>query len=100
MINEMVREISQYSNGTYMRMEWAHEGLILGGVVDTIYQTDNGKIEGTPSYKEYYACAFRIKRVFENANNSVYPVGSLLEITPDTAPTKITLEDGSIVWRM
>lgn len=98
MMNEMVRAVSQYKNGTYMRLEWSHEGLILGATIDTIYETDNGKIEGTPSYKEFYACAFRIKRVFENANNSVYPIGSLLEVSVDTAPSKITLEDGTIVW--
>lgn len=99
-MNDMMQEISQFPNGTYLRMTWAHEGLILGGTIDTIYETDNGRIEGTPSYREYYACAFRIKRVFENPNNSVYPEGSLIEISPDTAPTMIALEDGSLVWRM
>lgn len=99
-MDDMMRAISQYPNGTYLKLEWAHEGLILGGTIDTIYETDNGKIEGTSSYREYYACAFRIKNVFENPNNSVYPTGSLIEISPDTAPTSIALEDGTIVWRM
>lgn len=98
MIDELIQAISQYPNGTYMQLSWPHEGVTLGCVLDTIYETDNGKLEGTSLYKEYYACAFRIKRVIENANNGAYPTGSLMEIYRDTAPTYIVLETGEMVW--
>lgn len=100
MMNAMIRAISQHPNRTYLQLEWAHEGLVLAGTIDTIYETDNGKLEGTPSYREYYACAFRVKYVLANAGNGVYPAGSLIEIHQDTAPTKITLKDGSVVWQV
>lgn len=99
-MNEMIKAISQYPNGTYVKLEWTHEGLILGGVIDTIYETDNGKLEGTSAYREYVACAFRVKQVLQNSGNSVYPVGSLLEISEETAPTIISLEDETVIWQM
>ena len=99
-MNDMIKTLSLYPNGTYIKLEWAHEGLVLGGVIDTIYETDNGKIEGTSLFREFRAFAFRVKAVLQNDNNGAYPVGSLLEISPETVPTAIYLQDDTVVWRM
>lgn len=98
--DDLIRAIGKYPNNTTVIMEWFQEGLTLLGTISTIYETDNGKVEGTPSYCEYYACAFRVKSVMENLGRGVYPPGSLIEISADTAPNSITLEDGTIVWEM
>ena len=97
-MNEMLKAISQYPNGTYLKLVWPHEGLILGGVVETIYETDNGRIEGTSNYREYYACAFRVKQNIQNTGTLSYPYNTLLEISPETAPVMISLEDDTIIW--
>ena len=41
-IDDMVREISKYPNGTYLKIEWENSQLVLEGIIDTIYETDNG----------------------------------------------------------
>ncbi len=99
-MDDMIKVISQYPNGTYIKLEWTHESLVLGGTIDTIYETDNGKIEGTSLYREFSAFAFRIKNVLQNDNNSAYPIGTLLEISPDTAPSVIYAEDDTVIWRL
>lgn len=99
-MNEMIKAVSQYANGTYIKLEWSHEGLVLGGIIETIYGTDNGKIEGTSLYREFHAMAFRVKRVIRNDNNSAYPAGILLEISPETSPTAIKFEDDTVIWKM
>lgn len=97
-MDEMLKAISQYPGGTYLKIEWASANLLLGGILDTIYQTDNGKPEGTSLFHEFYACAFRIKEVLQNASGTPYPVNSLMEISMEAPPTRITLQDDTVVW--
>lgn len=99
-MNDLLMVLSKYPNGTYLKLAWPHEGLILGGTIETIYETDNGKMEGTSLYQEYYACAFRVKKSIQNTGTLSYPYNTLLEISADTAPAMISLEDDSIIWPM
>lgn len=98
-MDEMLRAISSYPNGTYLQIEWADAGVILGGVIDTIYQTSNGYQEEISSFREYYACAFRIKDVIKNMSGNAYHANSLMEISMEAPPTTITLRDDKIVWK-
>ncbi|MBE5865627.1 MAG: hypothetical protein E7292_05345 [Lachnospiraceae bacterium] len=97
-ISDMLLALSQYPNGTYIKLVWPHEGLVLGGIIETIYETDNGKREGTSMYREFYACAFRVKKTIQNTGSLSYPYNAILEISPDTAPMMISLEDDTIIW--
>ncbi len=49
----MVREISKYPNGTYLKIEWENSQLVLEGIIDTIYETDNGLEEDDAGYMEF-----------------------------------------------
>ncbi len=97
-MDEMMKEISQYSNGTYLRVEWECGQLVLEGKIDTIYESDNGLEEDDDGYKEFYACAFRVEKIISNENNKSIVLNSLIEISIENQPTKITLKDGNILW--
>ncbi len=98
-MDEMMREISKYANGTYLKVEWGNGKLVLGGRIDTIYESDNGLDEDDAGYKEFYACAFRIDKIFKNPKDTIYEVGSLIEISVENKPTLITLQSGSMLWK-
>ena len=97
-MDEMMKEISKYANGTYLKVEWESGKLILDGRIDTIYESDNGLDEEDAGYKEFYACAFRVENILENSKDTICTVGSLIEISVENQPTLITLQNGSIVW--
>ncbi len=98
-IDDMVREISKYPNGTYLKIEWENSQLVLEGIIDTIYETDNGLEEDDAGYMEFYACSFRIEKIIKNVSNRNYNIGSLMEISIENPPVIITLHDGSIIWQ-
>lgn len=98
-MDEMLRAVNEYPNGTYLRIEWEDANVLLGGVIDTIYQTNNGHPEGTSTFREYYAFAFRIKDVIKNMSGNAYSENSLMEISMETPPTSITLRDERPVWK-
>lgn len=93
-----MREISKFPNGTYLKVEWENGQLVLGGKIDTIYESNNGLAEEDDEYLEYYACAFRIEDVFKNLKDTIYNAEELIEISIGNSPTLITLYDGSFVW--
>ena len=95
-MDDMMKEISKYPNGTYLRVEWDNGQLALDGTIDTIYESDNGLDEEDTAY----ACAFRVKKIVRNENDIDYAVDSLIEISIENQPTRITLLDGSIVWEI
>lgn len=98
-MDEMLKAISHFPNGTYLKLEWINANVILGGIIDTIYQTDNGKPENTSTFREYYACAFRIKDIIQNMSSIQYSINSLMEVSMEAPPSKITLQNDVIVWR-
>ena len=97
-MDEMIKQISNYSNGTYLKVEWEYGQLVLEGKIDTIYESDNGLDEDDDGYKEFYACAFRIEKIISNEINKSIVLNSLIEISIENTPTKITLQDGNILW--
>lgn len=98
-MDEMMKVISRYSNGTYLRVEWDNGQLVLEGKIDTIYESDNGLEEEDDEYKEFYACAFSVENVLNNLKNKECHTGRLVEISMENEPTLIALDDGNIIWR-
>lgn len=99
-MDDMMKEISQYPNGTYLKVEWNNGQFVLDGEIDTIYESDNGLDEEDANYREFYACAFRVKSIVRNLKNIDCVVDSLIEISIENQPTQITLLDGSILWKI
>lgn len=98
-MDEMMAALSRYPNGTYVKIEWTASNLILGGVIDTVYQTDNGLPSVVPDYREYFAAAFRIKDVYMNNSGNAYTPRMVMEVSYLACPSKITLEDETLVWQ-
>ena len=97
-MDELMRAISKYPNGTYMKIEWDSALLALGGVIETIYQTDNGMPETASMYREYYAAAFRIKHILKNGSGQTYSSNMAMEVSMLTAPSRVFLENDTLIW--
>ena len=98
-MDEMMKAINKYANGTYLKVEWENGQLVLEGKIDTIYESNNGLEEDENGYKEFYACAFSVENIVNNLKECHIDIGGLIEISIENEPTLITLEDGSIIWR-
>ena len=98
-MDKMMQEIGKYSNGTYLKVEWENGQLVLEGIIDTIYESDNGLDEEDDNYKEFYACAFRIEKVCKNSMDKACEINNLIELSIENQPTLIALQDGSIIWK-
>lgn len=98
-MDEMMKAISKYANGTWLKVEWENGQLILEGIIDTIYESNNGLEEEDEGYKEFYACAFNVEKVINNSKDKECQKGALIEISIENEPTLIVLNDGSVIWR-
>ncbi|MCM1091746.1 MAG: hypothetical protein NC413_12950 [Muribaculum sp.] len=98
-MDDVVRAINKYPNGTYLRVEWDNGQLVLEGRIDTIYETNNGLEEDEDGYKEFYACAFSVENILNNSKAKECHLGGLIEISIENEPSLIALDDGSIIWR-
>lgn len=97
--DDMIPEISKYPNGTFLRIIWNHGSVVLEGEIDTLFETYTVDLEDDdPGYMEYHACAFMIKRVVSNSEHKDIEPGRLIEVSVLNRPTRIELEDGSILW--
>lgn len=98
-MDEFMTILSRYPNGTYMTIVWEDVILTLGGLLETIYQTNNGLVPNTPSYEEYYAAVFRIKDILENKSANNYTTNTVMELSARVMPDRITLQDGTVIWQ-
>lgn len=98
-MDEMMKAINKYANGTYLKVEWENGQLVLEGRIDTIYETNNGFEEEDDGYKEFYACAFSVENIVSNSKEKECHIGGLIEISIENEPTLIALDNGSIIWR-
>ena len=97
-MDELLHALSKYPNGTYVKIEWDSALLSLGGVIETIYQTDNGMPETASMYREYYAAAFRIKHILKNGSGQTYTSNMVMEISMLAAPSRVFLENDPLIW--
>ena len=97
-MNEIVETLRKYSNGTWLKVIFGKEDVVLEGVIDTVYETCNEFDETNDHYREYYACAFMITQVIKNTSIMKYQNGMLIELSEYNIPTKIELSDESVIW--
>lgn len=97
-MDEMMRKISAYPNGTILRISWDSGRVVIEGAIDTIYETDNGVEEDEKEYLEFYACAVFVKRIIKNLSNKPLVTNRLIEISIENPPSKIELADGTVIW--
>lgn len=94
----MIRKINRYPNGTILMIRWS-DSLLIKGVIDTIYETDNGLDPDSYEYKEFYVCLIMVLEVLNKSNKkSEIEKNSLIELSMQNAPLKITLENDFIIW--
>ena len=96
-MDEMLKIISKYPNGTFFKVSWRLRQIIVEGILDTIYETDNG-LEGDKAYQEYFACSFKVNKIVQNSYHSNLEQGQLIEISIYNSPTSIELKDGTVIW--
>ena len=98
-MDEMMQALSVYPNGTYVRIEWDAAMLSLGGLIETIYQTNNGLPEIVSDYREFYAMAFRIKDVLRNETGNNYISNMVMEVSCMSQPSRVYYSDGTLIWQ-
>lgn len=97
-MDEMMKAIDKYANGTYLEVEWENGQLVLDGKIDTIFETNNGLEEEDDGYKEFYTCVFKVENIIKIIKDKEYHIGAFIEISMENEPTLITLKDGTIIW--
>ncbi|AQT86334.1 hypothetical protein ERICIV_01736 [Paenibacillus larvae subsp. larvae] len=99
-MDSLIQSISGYPNGTILVVEWT-DGKKIRGWIDTIFETDNGIELDDENYQEYYAFLIRVQSVLQKPllKNEKKPVGSLIEVSERDNISKISLEDGTVIWK-
>lgn len=94
----MIQKISMYPNGTYLKIWWSKSNTIIEGVLDTIYETDNGLDMNETGYQEFYACSIIVKKIISSLNPKKIGHDQLIELSKENRPTSIALQDDTIIW--
>lgn len=97
-MDEMIKIINKYPNGTYLLLQWEKEGISLEGIIDTMYESNNGLDEEEKGYLEYYACAFEVYKINHKPSSYMVKPGDLIELSILNKPSIIKLKDGTIIW--
>lgn len=98
-MDEMLLALNKYPNGTYIIVEWDEAQVMLGGLIETIYQTNNSLPVDAPSYQEYYAVVFRLKDIMRNHGSSTYKPNMVMELSMLTKPDRVKTENGMLIWQ-
>lgn len=97
-MDELIRKINKYPNGTKLIIKWKN-GIELRGEIDTIYETDNGLEMDEERYQEYYACAFNVLSIQSSQKEKInIKIGELIEISMQAPPQSVMLEDERLIW--
>lgn len=97
-MDEMIRKINKYPNGTILMIKWS-DSLSIKGAIDTIYETDNGLDPDSNEYKEFYVYLIMVLEVLNKSKKkSEIEKNSLIELSMQNAPLKITLENDLVIW--
>lgn len=52
----MLKIISQYPNGTFFKVSWRSRQIVVEGILDTIYETDNGLSQNRDGKMKFREC--------------------------------------------
>lgn len=97
-MDELIKAIDKYENGTNLIYEFEDEGKILGET-DTIYESDNGLDLDEEGYEEYYVAVVKVISILQHSDVAKdIKVNSLIEIFYKYPISGIELEDGSLIW--
>ncbi|MGX1981938.1 hypothetical protein [Thermolongibacillus altinsuensis] len=96
-MDKFIKVLNHYPNGTKLIIEWKG-GLRIKGLLDTIYETDNGLELEDEDYDEYFACTLKILSIENNPFGNVLSENNLLEVSKHDKPNKIFLENGVLIW--
>lgn len=97
-VDEFIKALLQYPNGTKLILEWKN-GLRIQGLIDTSYETDNGLELENEGYEEYYALAVKILSVEKNPSGEALKENTLFELSRFNKPHKIFLENSVLIWQ-
>ena len=96
-MDELIKAIDKYENGTKLIYEFEDEGKILGET-DTIYESDNGLDLDEEGYEEYYVAVVKVISILQHSDVAKdIKVNSLIEIFYKYPISGIELEDGSLI---
>lgn len=91
--------ISKYPHKTILTIEWP-DGLKVKGSIDMCYKTNNGLKINQKGFKEYEALSLEVLEVLSDLEqDDQLEVGSFLEISIIDKPSKVYLQNGSIIWQ-
>ncbi|CAI3543526.1 MAG: hypothetical protein KIC47_12635 [Clostridium sp.] len=97
-MDELIKAIDKYENGTKLIYEFEDKGKILGET-DTIYESDNGLDLDEEGYEEYYVAVVKVISILQHSDVAKdIKVNSLIEIFYKYPISGIELEDGSLIW--
>lgn len=99
-LDEMMYKILDLPSGTILNITWEKLNIHIVGKIDTVYESCNCLDENDPNYKEYYACCVEIIKVIKCDETFQKKEGELIEVSIDNQPSRIELEDGTLVWEM
>lgn len=97
-MDELIKAIDKYENGTKLIYEFEDGGKVLGET-DTIYESDNGLDLDEEGYEEYYVAVVKIISVLQYSDiTKDIKIDSLVEVCYKSLISKIKLENGSLIW--
>lgn len=98
-MDELIKAINEYPNGTKLIIKKIGKYKI-SGVIDTIYETDNGEEFDSENYQEFYSCLFLVQDILNvNVEQVDIEVDSLIDINIQDPPSEICLESGKVIWK-
>ena len=97
-MDELIKAIDKYENGTKLIYEFEDGGKILGET-DTIYESDNGLDLEDEGYEEYYVAIIKVISIIQDSDvTKDIQINGLMEIFYKCPINRIKLEDGSLIW--
>lgn len=96
-VDEMMHNLYKISGGTLLHIFWGNDLEILCKM-DLKYESSNCLEEDDPNYKEFYACCVEIIKIIKSNDLFDKKEGDFIEVSIDNEPSRIELEDGTLVW--
>ena len=121
-MDTFIDEIGEYPSGTIIIVKWKNK-LEVKGIIDTVYDTNNGLDDDEDGYKEFYACLLEVIEIVKESaiysdmdtEDLIYvsmknppremktgyaniKVGDFIDISIENTPVEVKLENGTIIW--